>query len=244
MPSPSPPPATKRKHPTSEIHQTRKHRREGGGGGIRWKEKNPKPVDADTTSAPNPRPPPPVRNERETRPSPPPLQPKPRREEQDVDAEPDDKSPRGQADGVDQEDSLDILSKFGTSGLSTLSQPPSNLAQQQPANSASKPGKPHRKKDKEKENHSQPKPSQGPQINEPMLEVIVNDRLGSKSRIACLGSDKVGDFKKLVAMQIGRKPHEIMLKRQSERPFKDFLTLDDYGVSSGVQLDLELDTGD
>lgn len=51
-------------------------------------------------------------------------------------------------------------------------------------------------------------------------------------------------FKVQVAAQIGRKPHEIMLKRQGERPFKDVLTLEDYGVSNGVQLDLELDTGD
>lgn len=29
-----------------------------------------------------------------------------------------------------------------------------------------------------------------------------------------------------------------MLKRQGERPFKDALTLQDYGVSNGVQLDL------
>jgi hypothetical protein len=51
-------------------------------------------------------------------------------------------------------------------------------------------------------------------------------------------------FKAMVAARIGRQPHEIMLKRQGERPFKDHLTLDDYGVSNGVQLDLELDTGD
>lgn len=48
----------------------------------------------------------------------------------------------------------------------------------------------------------------------------------------------------MVAARIGRQPHEIMLKRQGERPFKDHLTLNDYGVSNGVQLDLELDTGD
>ena len=42
---------------------------------------------------------------------------------------------------------------------------------------------------------------------------------------------------------IGRRPHEILLKRQSERPFKDQLTLQDYGVSNNVQLDLEVDTG-
>jgi hypothetical protein len=74
--------------------------------------------------------------------------------------------------------------------------------------------------------------------------VTVNDRLGTKATIPCLPSDTVGDFKKLVAAQIGRTPGEIMLKRQSERPFKDHITLADYGVSNGVQLDLELDTGD
>jgi hypothetical protein len=74
--------------------------------------------------------------------------------------------------------------------------------------------------------------------------VTVNDRLGTKASIPCMASDTVGDFKKMVAAHIGRKPHEIMLKRQGERPFKDMLSLEDYGVSSGVQLDLELDTGD
>jgi len=74
--------------------------------------------------------------------------------------------------------------------------------------------------------------------------VTVNDRLGTKATIPCLPNDTVGDFKKLVAAQIGRQPHEIMLKRQGERPFKDHITLADYGVSNGVQLDLELDTGD
>ncbi|KAI4214802.1 MAG: hypothetical protein LQ349_009195 [Xanthoria aureola] len=79
---------------------------------------------------------------------------------------------------------------------------------------------------------------------EPMIIVNVNDRLGTKTAIPCLASDSIGDFKKLVGAHIGRKPHEIMLKRQGERPFKDILTLEDYGVSHGVQLDLEVDTGD
>jgi len=77
----------------------------------------------------------------------------------------------------------------------------------------------------------------------PMIVIKINDRLGTASKVPCLASDTIGDLKKLVAMRIGRKPHEIMLKRQSERPFKDFLTLADYGVSDGVQLDLEIDTG-
>ncbi|KAG9949917.1 hypothetical protein KCU85_g3999, partial [Aureobasidium melanogenum] len=98
------------------------------------------------------------------------------------------------------------------------------------------------KSDKEKE--KKPKPVAAPSRAEPMIIVNVNDRLGTKAAIPCLGSDPVKAFKAMVAARIGRQPHEIMLKRQGERPFKDHLTLDDYGVSNGVQLDLELDTGD
>jgi len=77
-----------------------------------------------------------------------------------------------------------------------------------------------------------------------MIVVHVNDRLGTKAAIPCLPSDSIRDFKVMVAMRIGREPHEIMLKRQGERPFKDVLSLEDYGISNGVQLDLEMDTGD
>ncbi|KAF1987394.1 ubiquitin-like protein [Aulographum hederae CBS 113979] len=77
-----------------------------------------------------------------------------------------------------------------------------------------------------------------------MIIVSVNDRLGTKAKVPCFPSDTVKMFKMQVAAMIGRQPHEIMLKRQSERPFKDMLTLEDYSVSDGVQLDLELDTGD
>lgn len=76
------------------------------------------------------------------------------------------------------------------------------------------------------------------------IRVFVNDRLGTKKEIPCYPSDSVKDFKAIVAMMIGRGPHEILLKRQGERPFKDQLTLQDYGVSNNVQLDLEVDTGD
>ncbi|CAF9910561.1 MAG: hypothetical protein ALECFALPRED_006686 [Alectoria fallacina] len=79
---------------------------------------------------------------------------------------------------------------------------------------------------------------------EPMIIVNVNDRLGTKASIPCMASDPIRLFKAQVAASIGRQPHEIMLKRQGERPFKDQLTLEDYGVSNGVQLDLEVDTGD
>ncbi len=89
-----------------------------------------------------------------------------------------------------------------------------------------------------------PAPSVGPSDNEPMIVVYVNDRLGTKAKIPCLASDPIRLFKAQVAARIGRQPHEILLKRQGERPFKDQLTLEDYGVGNGVQLDLEIDTGD
>lgn len=94
-------------------------------------------------------------------------------------------------------------------------------------------------KEKKSKKSSAPKAPSGP-----MIIVNVNDRLGTKAAIPCLASDSVKAFKAIVAAHIGRQPHEIMLKRQGERPFKDQLSLEDYGVSNGVQLDLELDTGD
>ncbi|KAL0940338.1 ubiquitin-like protein [Colletotrichum truncatum] len=90
-----------------------------------------------------------------------------------------------------------------------------------------------------------PAPAPAPAAGgEEMIIVHVNDRLGTKAAIPCLASDPVKMFKILVAARVGREPHEILLKRQGERPFKDHLTLEDYGVSNGVQLDLEVDTGD
>lgn len=77
-----------------------------------------------------------------------------------------------------------------------------------------------------------------------MIIVTVNDRLGTKAQIPALPSDTIKQFKVMVAMKIGREPHEILLKRQGERPFRDVLTLADCGISHGVQLDLEVDTGD
>ncbi|KAL2822842.1 ubiquitin-related domain-containing protein [Aspergillus cavernicola] len=89
-----------------------------------------------------------------------------------------------------------------------------------------------------------PKPQQPISSGEVMIIVHVNDRLGTKAAIPCLPSDTVGNFKALVAAHIGREPHEILLKRQGERPFKDFITLADYSIGNGVQLDLEVGTGD
>lgn len=83
-----------------------------------------------------------------------------------------------------------------------------------------------------------------PIAGQEMIIVNINDRLGTKTAIPCLPSDTVGQLKLMVAARIGRDAGQIMLKRQGERPFKDIISLEDYGISHGVQLDLEVDTGD
>nr|POE68850.1 ubiquitin-like modifier hub1 [Quercus suber] len=129
----------------------------------------------------------------------------------------------------------DIASKFGPRATnSSLSAPPTRKEDDET------PPKPPK-------GTSQSKPkklSSAPLSDEPMIVVNINDRLGTKAAIPCLASDSVKAFRAIVAAHIGRQPHEIMIKRQGERPFKDALTLQDYGVSGGVQLDLEIDTGD
>jgi hypothetical protein len=87
-------------------------------------------------------------------------------------------------------------------------------------------------------------PAPRPGGGEEMIIVNINDRLGTKSAIPCLPSDTIGQLKLMVAARIGREPGQIMLKRQGERPFKDPISLEDYGISNGVQIDLEVDTGD
>lgn len=99
--------------------------------------------------------------------------------------------------------------------------------------------------DKDKPARKEKKPSASKPAAAPeMIIVNVNDRLGTKAAIPCLASDTVGQLKLMVAARIGREAGQIMLKRQSERPFKDHICLADYGISNGVQLDLEVDTGD
>jgi hypothetical protein len=105
-----------------------------------------------------------------------------------------------------------------------------------------------KKDSKDREENGDKPPERAPSVaanhGEPMIIVHVNDRLGTKAAIPCLASDPIKLFKAQVAARIGRQPHEILLKRQGERPFKDQLTLEDYGVSNGVQIDLEIDTGE
>jgi hypothetical protein len=100
------------------------------------------------------------------------------------------------------------------------------------------------RKDRREKEKKPPKAAAATGAGQEFIIVHVNDRLGTKSAIPCLPSDTVGQFKLMIAARIGREAGQIMLRRQGERPFKDHITLEDYGVSNGVQLDLEVDTGD
>lgn len=62
-----------------------------------------------------------------------------------------------------------------------------------------------------------------------MIEVIVNDRLGKKTRVKCCPSDTIGDFKKLIAAKTGTRPEKIRLQK-SYTVYKDHITLDDYEI--------------
>ncbi|ODQ64279.1 ubiquitin-like protein, partial [Nadsonia fulvescens var. elongata DSM 6958] len=63
------------------------------------------------------------------------------------------------------------------------------------------------------------------------------NRLGKKVRVKCLPEDSVGDFKKLLAAQIGTAPEKIILKK-GYTVFKDHITLEDYEIHNGVNLEL------
>lgn len=76
-----------------------------------------------------------------------------------------------------------------------------------------------------------------------MIVVNIKDGLGIKAAILCLASDSIKASKAVVADHIRRRSHEIMLRRQGERLFKDQLTVEDYGVRHGMQSYLELGTG-
>ncbi|CAG83630.1 ubiquitin-related domain-containing protein [Yarrowia lipolytica] len=70
-----------------------------------------------------------------------------------------------------------------------------------------------------------------------MIEITCNDRVGKKVRVKCLPEDTIGDFKKLLAAQIGTAPEKIVLKK-GYQTFKDHITLDDYEIHNGSNLEL------
>lgn len=76
-----------------------------------------------------------------------------------------------------------------------------------------------------------------------IIRVLLTNRLGIRQEILCSACGTIGQLKILVAVQLGLRPETILLKRQGQRPLKDFLTLQEYEIGSGSSLDLEMDTG-
>jgi len=70
-----------------------------------------------------------------------------------------------------------------------------------------------------------------------MLEITCNDRLGKKIRVKCNEDDLIGDVKKLVAAQTGTRPEKIVLKKWYTI-FKDNITVGDYEIKDGMNLEL------
>lgn len=70
-----------------------------------------------------------------------------------------------------------------------------------------------------------------------MIEVLVNDRLGKRVRVKCLADDSVGDFKKVLAAQLGMLPAKIALQKGGS-VLKDHISLGDYEVHDGTNLEL------
>lgn len=70
-----------------------------------------------------------------------------------------------------------------------------------------------------------------------MIEITCNDRLGKKVRIKCNADDTIGDLKKLIAAQTGTRADKIVLKKWYTI-FKDHITLGDYEIHDGMNLEL------
>ncbi|SCU77853.1 LANO_0A01442g1_1 [Lachancea nothofagi CBS 11611] len=70
-----------------------------------------------------------------------------------------------------------------------------------------------------------------------MIEVEVNDRLGKKIRVKCMSEDLVGDFKKVLALQLGVTWNKIVLQKGGS-VLKDHISLEDYEVHDGTYLEL------
>lgn len=70
-----------------------------------------------------------------------------------------------------------------------------------------------------------------------MIAITVNDRLGKKVRLLCNEDDTIGDIKKVIAYKTGTKAEKIILKKWYTI-FKDHITLQDYEIGDGTNLEL------
>lgn len=70
-----------------------------------------------------------------------------------------------------------------------------------------------------------------------MIAITVNDRLGKKVRVLCNEDDTIGDLKKVIAVKTCTRADRIVLKKWYTI-FKDHITLEDYEIGDGSNLEL------
>lgn len=70
-----------------------------------------------------------------------------------------------------------------------------------------------------------------------MIEIICNDRLGKKVAVKSLPEDTIGEFKQVLALQMGISADKIVLKR-GYVIFKNHISLQDYEINDGNSIEL------
>jgi ubiquitin-like protein 5 len=70
-----------------------------------------------------------------------------------------------------------------------------------------------------------------------IIEIIVNDRVGKKTRIKCSPGDTIGILKQIVAAHIGTKAEKIKLQL-GYSVLNDNITLEDYEIKNGMSIEL------
>ena len=70
-----------------------------------------------------------------------------------------------------------------------------------------------------------------------MIEIVVNDRIGKRIKVKCFPTDTILILKKLVAAHIGTRPEKLVFQK-ANIAYKDKITLEDYEISDGSELEL------
>lgn len=70
-----------------------------------------------------------------------------------------------------------------------------------------------------------------------MMEITLNDRLGKKIKVKCNSEDTVGELKLLVGAMMGMRSEKLRFQK-FYTVFKDHITLADYEVVDGMNLEL------
>ncbi|KAH3900737.1 ubiquitin-like protein HUB1 SCDLUD_003742 [Saccharomycodes ludwigii] len=79
-----------------------------------------------------------------------------------------------------------------------------------------------------------------------MIEVIVDDRLGKKVKVKCLGDDTILDLKKVLSVQLSSNTtvnadttnYNKLKLIKGNTALKNHITLEDYEIHDGTYLEL------